>query len=106
MIAVYGEDEYAIDCKFGVKYDGFPDKYEVNLIEKWENNWVVVRGSARKKKKFKKRKKTVEGEEISRHQRPLFLGKRISSLMKEGCYKEEVIGVLVMMNLIRTVCLK
>ena len=93
MIAVYGEDEYAIDCEFGVKYDGFPDEYEVNLTEDWENNWVVVCGSARKKKKSEKRKKTVEGEEISRDQRPLFFGKRISHLWNEGWYKGEVTAV-------------
>ena len=60
MIAVYGEDEYAIDCESGVKYNGFPDKYEVNLIEKWENNWVVVCGSARKKKSLKRERKLLK----------------------------------------------
>ena len=89
VIAVYGEDECPIDCEF----DGFPDEYEVNLTEYWKNNWVVVCGSARKKKKSEKRKKTVEGEEIGRDQRPLFFGKRISYLWKEGWYKREVTAV-------------
>ena len=47
---VYDEDEYSTDCEFGVEYVGFPGEYEVNLIEDWKNNWVVVCGSANKKK--------------------------------------------------------
>ena len=42
VVKVYGDDEYAVDCEFGVKYDDFPEEYEVDLMEDWENDWVVI----------------------------------------------------------------
>ena len=56
VIKVYGDDEYSTDCEFGVEYVGFPGEYEVNLIEDWKSNWVVVCGAANKERKKRKKK--------------------------------------------------
>ena len=60
---VYGDDEYSVDWEFGVKYDDFPEEYEVDLMEDWEKDWVVIcKGGQETKEKGKEVvEKSVEG---------------------------------------------
>lgn len=48
VVAVYDEDEYDIDCHFGVKYYDFEDVFEVKLLEDYKKDWVVVVRAANK----------------------------------------------------------
>ena len=45
VIAVLDDDEYAEECEFHVKYDGFEDPYTIEVVKEWRMNCVVVEGS-------------------------------------------------------------
>ena len=42
VIEVYDEDEYDVDCEFGVKYDNIDGIFEVRLLQDFKRNWLIV----------------------------------------------------------------
>ncbi len=46
VLQVYDEDEYDVDCEFGVKYDDIDEVFEVRLLQDFKKNWLMVVGPA------------------------------------------------------------
>eukprot|EP00794_Sanderia_malayensis_P018987 gene18987-20894_t len=42
VVEVYDEDEYDVDCEFGVKYDNIDGVFEVRLLQDFKRNWLIV----------------------------------------------------------------
>ncbi len=39
---MYDEDQYDVDCEFGVKYDDIDEVFEVRLLQDFKKNWLIV----------------------------------------------------------------
>ena len=42
VVEVYDEDEYDVECEFGVKYDNIDGIFEVRLLQDFKRNWLIV----------------------------------------------------------------
>ena len=42
VVQLLDEDEYDIDCEFGVNYDNSDGVFQLRLLQDFKRNWVIV----------------------------------------------------------------
>ena len=45
VVTVLDEDEFDDECEFEVEYQGFKDRYTIQVVKEWRMNCIVVLGS-------------------------------------------------------------
>ena len=45
VVTVLDEDEFDDECEFEVEYQGFEDRYTIQVVKEWRMNCIVVLGS-------------------------------------------------------------
>ena len=51
---VLDDDEQDEECEFTVKYDGYEDTFQVQLVKEWRKKCVIIKCKASARKKEKK----------------------------------------------------
>jgi len=45
VVSVLDDNEFNEECEFEVKYDGYEDVYEIQVVKEWRLNCIVVEGN-------------------------------------------------------------